>query len=384
METDIKETINKLREVEKKCIKSRYETYGSCQCQGCRYALEQHKYLALLETWAKDHEKAKIISKEIGIDEVVLDMKELISNDVSRYLEHMYSFETAVNHSPMFYRDIENIRHWNTIGAIDYNRPMTTPLYQGLRENNLNLIREGCKQIDINELDPYGKTPLMYACLHCTLEIVKALVEDGSDVNKRDLLGWTPLFYCKDTAIADYLLSVGADINAQDYRGNNLLLHNILDPMGDSGFAFSPNTPLIELFINRGIDVNAKDNKGYTALMRLIGGIRIKDKKEILTLLRQAPATDVNIKNAEGKTAIDIVKENINKTIEYARLRQAIEEQRGTIGGCVVGDEPEDYVPPRKEVKLPEIDEVELTIADKEDIEECNKIIDMLKKCEGK
>ena len=204
-------------------------------------------------------------------------------------------------------------------------------------------------------------------------------MEDGADVNKRDLLGWTPLFYCKDTAMADYLLSVGADINAQDYRGNNLLLHNILDPMGDSGFAFSPNTPLIELFINRGINVNAKDNKGYTALMRLIGGIRIKDKKKILTLLRQAPATDVNIKNTEGKTAIDIVKKNINKTIEYARLRQAIEEQRGTIGECVVGDEPEDYVPPRKEVKLPEIDEVELTIADKEDIEECNQIIDILK-----
>lgn len=379
METDIKETVNKLREVEKKCIKSRYETYGRCQCQGCRYALEQHNCLAKLEEWAKDTEKAKIISKEIGIDEVVLDMKELISNDVSRYLEHMYNFETAVNHSPMFYRDIENIRHWNTIGAIDYNRPMSTPLYQGLRDNNLDLIREGCKQIDINALDSYGKTPLMYACLHCTLEIVKALVEDGADVNKRDLLGWTPLFYCKDTAMADYLLSVGADINAQDYRGNNLLLHNILDPMGNSGFAFSPNTPLIELFINRGINVNAKDNKGYTALMRLIGGIRIKDKKKILTLLRQAPTTDVNIKNAEGKTAIDIVKENINKTIEYARLRQAIEEQRGTIGGCIVEDESEDYVPSRKEVKLPEIDEVELTIADKEDIEECNKIIDILK-----
>lgn len=384
METDIKETVNKLREVEKKCIKSRYETYGRCQCQGCRYALEQHNCLAKLEEWAKDTEKAKIISKEIGIDEVVLDMKELISNDVSRYLEHMYNFETAVNHSPMFYRDIENIRHWNTIGAIDYNRPTSTPLYQGLRDNNLDLIREGCKQIDINELDPYGKTPLMYACLHCTLEIVKALVEDGADVNKRDLLGWTPLFYCKDTAMADYLLSVGADINAQDYRGNNLLLHNILDPMGDSGFAFSPNTPLIELFINRGINVNAKDNKGYTALMRLIGGIRIKDKKKILTLLRQAPATDVNIKNAEGKTAIDIVKENINKTIEYARLRQAIEEQRGTIGECVVGDEPEDYVPPRKEVKLPEIDEVKLTSLDKEDIEECNQILDMLKEHGGK
>ena len=105
METDIKETVNKLREVEKKCIKSRYETYGRCQCQGCRYALEQHNCLAKLEEWAKDTEKAKIISEEIGIDEIVRDRNEEISNNVPKYLERMYDFETSVNHSPIFYRN---------------------------------------------------------------------------------------------------------------------------------------------------------------------------------------------------------------------------------------------------------------------------------------
>ena len=366
METDIKETINKLREIEKKCLKSRYENYGNCQCQGCRYAMEQHKYLALLETWAKDHEKAKIISKEIGIDEVVLDMKELISNDVSRYLEHMYSFEAAVNHSPMFYRDIENIRHWNTIGAIDYNRPMTTPLYQGLRENNLNLIREGCKQIDINELDPYGKTPLMYACLHCTLEIVKALVGEGADVNKRDLLGWTPLFYCKDAAIADYLLSVGADIKAQDYRGNSLLIHNVLPP----------NTPLIKLFIDRGIDVNAQDKRGYTALMHLVADF---SGMELIKLLLANPNIDVNIKNDEGTTVLGIVKKSMDIQIETARMLQAMKKQKRTIWGCIPIDKPSgNEVLPRKEVQLPPIEEVEFPPYLKRVVDGIQEVIDLL------
>ena len=384
METDIKETVNKLREVEKKCIKSRYETYGRCQCQGCRYALEQHNCLAKLEEWAKDTEKAKIISEEIGIDEIVRDRNEEISNNVPKYLERMYDFETSVNHSPMFYRNPQDIAWMNEIGEISFNRPMNDPLYQGLREKNLGLVKKACAENrDLNKLDKYGKTPIMYACLIGSLEIVQELVKHGADVNKRDLLNWTPAFYAKDVAIVDYLLSVGADINAQDYRGNNLILNSLLAAPGSHAYGSAQQFSLIKLLVDHGINVNAKDNKGYTALMYLVSS-HISDKKKLIKLLRTNPTTDVNIKNGEGKTAIDIVKKSIDNTIEYARLRQAIEEQRGTIGGCVVEDESEDYVPPREKVKLPEIDEVELTSLDKEDIEECNKIIDILKKREGK
>ena len=373
METDIKETVNKLREVEKKCIKCRYENPNQFFCQGCSYAMEMHNYIHQLEEWAKSSEKAKIISQEIGISEIIKDRPNELNDNVSCYLERMYSFETSANRAPIFYRSSKGIRHWNKIGEIDYNRPMSTPLYQGLRDNNLDLVKEGCKQIDINELDPYGKTPLMYACLHCTLEIVKALVEDGADVNKRDWLGWTPLFFCKDTAIADYLLSVGADINAQDYRGNNLLLHNILNPMEDSGLAFSLNTPLIELLIERGINVNAKDNNGNTALIYLVQNHR---NRELIQLLLKNPATDVNIQNNEGESAIDVIKKNIDSIIHSARITQALRPRMKNLEECGtdIG-----LKRPQEKLELPAIEEVELSSFNKRDIEEYNKIIDILK-----
>lgn len=67
----------------------------------------------------------------------------------------------------------------------------------------------------IGEKDNRGKTPLHYAS---KLEIAKLLVEHGAknQINAVDMYGDTPLRFavtCGDTAMVDYLVSQGADVN---------------------------------------------------------------------------------------------------------------------------------------------------------------------------
>ena len=61
---------------------------------------------------------------------------------------------------------------------------------------------------------------------------------------------------------------------------------------------------LIKLLVSNGADINAQDNKGNTLLMYAIA---LRNEPLINEILKLNP--DVNIKNKEGKTANDMAKE---------------------------------------------------------------------------
>merc|ERR1712226_951155 len=77
--------------------------------------------------------------------------------------------------------------------------------------------------IDPNVLNISGQTPLFYSLR--TPACIKALIQNGADVNHKDRNGWTPLddsFYkCIDYAI-DPLLRAGANPFAR-MKGKTLL-----------------------------------------------------------------------------------------------------------------------------------------------------------------
>lgn len=85
-------------------------------------------------------------------------------------------------------------------------------------------------------------TPLMQACDICFVDGVKRLIEKGVDVNEKDITGRTALFYLVNCGvftvfenkskyvnlknfetILNELVKAGADINARDKRGHNLI-----------------------------------------------------------------------------------------------------------------------------------------------------------------
>ena len=75
--------------------------------------------------------------------------------------------------------------------------------------------------------------------------------------------------------------------------------------------------PKIKAAIETGSDINVKDDNGWTALMLLA---RNEDRAEVFNILIRAGA-DVDAKNRDGKTALDIAEEK--GMPEIAQLLQA-------------------------------------------------------------
>ncbi len=105
---------------------------------------------------------------------------------------------------------------------------------EGSFESVYNAINAGQ---NINIVDEYGQTPLMYAATANTdPRIIKILVESGADVNTQSPEGWTALMYAvrqnTNPAVIQALLEVGAEVSlknndgqmALNYAGSNTAL----------------------------------------------------------------------------------------------------------------------------------------------------------------
>ena len=80
-------------------------------------------------------------------------------------------------------------------------------------KNKIKLLKINQNQI-INSDVIFGSTPLIWAIRHQNFDIVKELVKNKADVNKKDNDGHTPLYWGKlgkeSEYIAEYLKEKGA------------------------------------------------------------------------------------------------------------------------------------------------------------------------------
>jgi hypothetical protein len=134
------------------------------------------------------------------------------------------------------------------------------------------------------------------------LEIVRALVEAGAEVNARSFIGYTPLFQATEwgyTATAVYLLNHGADPNIVTC-GNDT-------PCSDA--AVSGRTDLLKELLNRGADPNIPNCIGDTPLH--LAALRSGSPQQIaaVQLLLKFHANP-KLKNRDGLTPLDIAKQN--------------------------------------------------------------------------
>jgi len=160
----------------------------------------------------------------------------------------------------------------------------------------------------------------MWASTWGKSDIVKLLIEKGTDINAKNNSGETALILTSDSSASSVprgyqgntatvntvklLLEKGADINAKDYEGKTALMKASV--MG--------YTNIVKLLIEKGADVNARTQKGCP-LMCVSVDLLIK-------VAKGAKNIDVNEQSPDGYTALKLASQmGYTKIVEL--LKQA-------------------------------------------------------------
>ncbi|MEJ2705466.1 MAG: ankyrin repeat domain-containing protein, partial [Sedimentisphaerales bacterium] len=205
-----------------------------------------------------------------------------------------------------------------------------TPLHSaaraGHKETILLLIAKGA---DVNVKNEAGQTPLDLAISNNrsemarlliekgsavtsiniavqigNLEKVKALLEEGTDINAKNDNGQTPLIlaiYNKQAEMGKFLIKNGADVNIADKRGFVPLVYALWNT--------DPN--VVKMLLDNGADVNAKDSAlSFSVLHWAIA----MDSKEATELVLAAGAS-VNAKSNSEETPLDVAAYGVSPAI---------------------------------------------------------------------
>lgn len=139
--------------------------------------------------------------------------------------------------------------------------------YNAAQNGDLELIKALISEgANVNETSEFGDSPLSTAYFHGHIEIVKLLIANKADVRAADPSGFTILHNASsngDIEIIKLLLVAGAEINAVSTVSGSTSLHCAclgVDPY------FERNIEAIKLLIQEGADVNAEDNKQHKPL----------------------------------------------------------------------------------------------------------------------
>ena len=165
---------------------------------------------------------------------------------------------------------------------------------------------------DINDEDCGGLSALTTAVMYNHLEIVKYFIEEkGMNINHKGSKSWTILMAASVNGhlnIVKYLVEHGADINSKKDNGGTVLME------ASCGRGDLENLKVIKYLVEeKGMDINVKDNEGWTTLMYAIN----KENWEIVKYLIEHGA-DVNAKDKNGNTALILAIDTYRIAVSYS------------------------------------------------------------------
>ncbi|MDD3366979.1 MAG: ankyrin repeat domain-containing protein [Sphaerochaetaceae bacterium] len=144
----------------------------------------------------------------------------------------------------------------------------------------VKLLQKGA---DVHCTDSFGLTPLMRAALfNSSAEVIKALVDAGSDVFEREPQYKSTALqlasnHNPNSQIIDALVEAGSDVHDVNYLGETALIMAV-----NSG----NETRVISALIRAGSDVNARDYQDHSAL----DYARMSRRPYVVKILKEAGA----------------------------------------------------------------------------------------------
>ncbi|MCB9492940.1 MAG: ankyrin repeat domain-containing protein [Epsilonproteobacteria bacterium] len=218
--------------------------------------------------------------------------------------------------------NIEIIKVLQKFEGVDVNMQDdsgNTPLYAAVSQRNIEIVKVllGSKGIDVNRQDLSGAAPLHRALLENNIEIAQELLKaEGIDVNKPNKPGDTPLHM----AVSERNVK-----GVQVLRGAKGIEVNKPNKFGVTPLHLAVNREdeeVVQALLNfEGIAVNERDMSGATALLDAV-----KRGNFAIVNALFAKGADVSLKDKQGKSAIDVARENgFTEIVEL--LEQAQEKQ---------------------------------------------------------
>jgi uncharacterized protein len=192
------------------------------------------------------------------------------------------------------------------------NEQLLQATQRGDKEAVLKLLQEGA---DINVRDVQGRTPVMIATYQHNTDMVRTLLHAGADVNIRDNNKENPLLHAGAQGWLD-ILRLAIEAHA-DTRLTNRFGGISIIPASERGHV----EIVRELLTRTDINVNHVNNLGWTALLEaIILSDGDKAHQQIVQLLVDNGA-DVNLADKDGVTPLQHARERRFTEIERILLQ---------------------------------------------------------------
>ncbi len=193
-----------------------------------------------------------------------------------------------------------------------------TPIHDAITSSDLARVEEILRTNPsaVND-DSYAGSPLRLAALLGQLDILKALLASGGDINRTDSTGEAPLHAAsgfegnQETVL--FLLDHGARIDVRNTKNGRTPLH----------IAVSRGKPaVVSIFLSHGAPVDAKDGLEETPLHGIIDRFDkgMKTMAEVLV----AKGADVNAANTNGYTVLHKLALRRHAGLSWPQIREGV------------------------------------------------------------
>ncbi|RGP69077.1 hypothetical protein FLONG3_7930 [Fusarium longipes] len=172
-------------------------------------------------------------------------------------------------------------------------------------EEVVKLLLEG--GVNVNRANYADSRPLHFSARRQgSVTVMKELLRYGADIHAQDKRGETCLMEAAEVATSkeiEFLVKNGADVNARDHRGRTCAHRMCL--RGLSLFSFDHH--LLDILQVFKVDFNARDDRGDTPLHLLCGNFSATTQSFVQFLSQ--PGIDLNAQNHKGETPLHCASE---------------------------------------------------------------------------